>query len=313
MSFSSDTKDELCKIQNKRDCCKTAEGYGLLLFSRCFSLLDRKAKIENGNVARLIAQYAASCAGVIATVSVRMHARSKEAYQLSIEGEDQREQLLAIFGHGDDVNLSINREFIENPCCPSAFLRGVFISCGAISDPNKDYHLEFVVPHKVLAEDLIALINELELDFQPSIAERSGNYIVYIKDSTKIEDFLTYIGAVNASMELMQIKMYKDAMNNINRKSNFETANMDKTYSASAKQTLAIAIIMDTIGMSSLSDDLRHVAELRLENPEMTLKQMSEVLHISRSGVNHRIQRLIAIAEDASGGKKIDELIARQN
>ena len=102
-------------------------------------------------------------------------------------------------------------------------------------------------------------------------------------------------------------------MNNINRKSNFETANMDKTYSASAKQTLAIAIIMDTIGLNSISDDLRKVAELRLENPEMTLKQMSEVLHISRSGVNHRIQRLIAIAEDASGGKKIDELISKEN
>ncbi len=298
MSFSSETKTELCSIQNKKPCCNFAEGYGLLLFSKCFSMSERKIKIENGNVARTIAEYAASCAGVIPEVSVKLHRGTKEAYNLSIDGLNQREIMYAAFGHSKkEINLRINGDNIKNSCCMAAFLRGVFISCGLVTDPQKEYHLEFVVPYKKLAEDIVSILDELSINLQPSLLERGGNYIIYIKDSSKIEDLLTYLGAFNASMELMQIKMYREAINDINRKSNFETANMDKTYSASARQTAAIALLNDTMGLSALSDDLRDVAQLRLDNPDMTLKQMSEILHISRSGVNHRIQRLLALAE----------------
>lgn len=303
MSFSSETKNELCLVQNKRPCCSHAEGYGLLLFSRIFSGRDRNVKLENGNVARLIAEYAASCAGVIAEVSVRMHMKSKEAYVLSIEDSGQKSMLQGAFGHKpSDINLRLNRENIKNSCCGPAFLRGAFISCGAVTDPVKEYHLELSVPYRRLAEDLLEYLADCGMDFQPSISERAGSFIIYIKDSGRIEDFLTYIGASNASMELMQIKMYKEAINDINRKSNFETANMDKTISASANQMLAIAIITDAKGLSCLSDDLRAVAELRIDNPDMTLKQMSEILKISRSGVNHRFQRIIGMAQDISGG-----------
>lgn len=299
MSFSSDTKNELCGIQNKKECCEHAQGYGLLLFSRCFT--GRKASIENGNAARMIADYAASCAGVIAQVSVRMHLKSKDAYVLSIEGSDEQEALVKAFGHDpSDVTLRLNRENIKDSCCMAAFLRGMFISCGTVTDPRKDYHLELSVPYMRLAEDVMALLEDCQVDFQPSMSERSGNFIIYLKDSGKIEDFLTYIGASNASMELMQIKMYKEAMNDINRKSNFETANMDKTISASAKQMLAIAIITDTRGLSSLPDDIRAVAELRIDNPEMSLKQMGEALGISRSGVNHRLKKLLRTAAEIS-------------
>ncbi len=305
MSFSSETKTELCGLQNKKPCCNFAEGYGLLLFSKCFSMSERKIKIENGNVARTVAEYAASCAGIIPEVSVKLHRGAREAYNLSIDGVNQREMLYAAFGHNkSEINLRINEDNIKNSCCMASFLRGAFISCGLVTDPQKEYHLEFVVPYKKLAGDIFAILNELEINLMPSFLERNGNYIIYIKDSSKIEDLLTYLGAFNASMKLMQIKMYKEAINDINRKSNFETANMDKTYSASARQTAAIALLNDTVGLSSLSDDLRQVAELRLNNPDMTLKQMSELLHISRSGVNHRIQRLLALAEkeDESSG-----------
>lgn len=308
MSFSADTKQELCRVENKNACCEKAEGYGLLLFSRCFTQQDRAVTVDNGSVARLLAGYAASVAGVIAQVSVKMHRGSRAAYRLSIEGQGAKKALFEAFGHElSQVNLRINRGILECPGCTAAFLRGAFISCGSITDPNKEYHLEFSVPYKKLAGDLSGTLPAVGI--QPAIAERGGAYIVYIKDSGKIEDLLTFIGASNTSMELMQIKMYKEAINQINRKTNFETANMDKTYSASAKQTAAIAVIADTAGIASLSEDLQAAAQLRLMNPEMTLKQMAEELHISRSGVNHRMQRLVAVAEELMGTKSIEDIL----
>lgn len=107
-------------------------------------------------------------------------------------------------------------------------------------------------------------------------------------------------------MELMQVRMYKEAKNDINRKANFETANMDKTYSASARQIAAIAALNDAGELNRLPDGLRELARLRLENPEMTLRQLGEALHISRSGVNHRLERLLELGEKyLEAGKRI--------
>ena len=311
MSFSSDTKRELCKIENKNKCCNKAEGYGLLLFSKCFTPFHKKINIESIHTASIIAQYASTEAGAIVDISGKVNRSKGDTYTLTIVGDGSRKSIYDVFGHDlHEVQLRINSKNIKCEKCKSAFLRGAFISAGSITDPQKEYHLEFVVPHKLLAGDLLAMLNDEAMNFQASLTERGGNYIVYIKDSSKIEDMLTFIGAMNSSMELMQVKMYKEAMNDINRKSNFETANMDKTFSASAKQTAAIAIISDTVGLASLSEELQQMASLRLENPDMSLKQLSEVLGISRSGVNHRIKRLIEIAEKCAGGN-LEEWMAK--
>ena len=133
--------------------------------------------------------------------------------------------------------------------------------------------------------------------------------MVYLKESGQIEDVLTYLGAPGAAMELMQVKMYKEAKNNINRKTNFETANMDKTYSASARQTAAIAVISDTVGLGSLPENLRELAQLRLDEPEMTLRELGERLGISRSGVNHRLQRLLELGEKILKEKGLEQIL----
>ena len=149
-----------------------------------------------------------------------------------------------------------------------------------------------------LAEDLVAVLHRVKAaQLSPSIARRKNSYIVYIKESAAIEDFLTLTGAVNSAMNLMQIKMYKETYNNLNRVSNCETANLDKTYSAATKQIAAIALISDKVGLDELPADLREAAVLRLENPEMSLREMGERLSISRSGVNHRLRRILEFAE----------------
>lgn len=300
MSFSAEIKTELCRIENRRECCLRAECYGIWLFSKCFARRPGAYVTENGAVARRMAELAAGGAGVSAEMSFAVSRRKRQAYRVELTDESSRVQLLEQFGHtGLEASLRINRANLENECCAASFLRGAFLSCGSTTDPNKEYHLEFAVQHRNLARDLLSLLAEAEgLALSPAVTNRKGAYVVYLKESAQIEDLLTYLGASNASMELMQVRMYKEAKNNINRKSNFETANMDKTYSASARQTAAIAAISDTMGLEALPDDLKSLALLRLDNPEMTLRELGEALHISRSGVNHRLHRLLTIGEE---------------
>ena len=130
-----------------------------------------------------------------------------------------------------------------------------------------------------------------------------------MKESGPIEDLLTYLGAPAAAMELMQVKMYKEVKNDINRKTNFETANMDKTYSASARQVAAIAAISDTRGLQSLPEELQELAQLRLDHPDMTLRELGARLGLTRSGVNHRLQRILQLGERILEERGIDSLL----
>ncbi len=298
MSFSSDVKTELCKVENKRDCCVKAECYGLWLFSRCFER-EGAYVTESGPVARRMLELAAAGAGVSGEMDYALSRRKNRAYKVFLPEEGSRLRLLETFGHtGKETSLRVNRAAFENECCPQAFLRGAFLSCGTVVDPNKEYRLEFSVPYRNLANSLYTLVQEVPaFSVTPALASRKGGYVVYLKESGQIEDMLTYLGAPGAAMQLMQVYMYKEAKNDINRKANFETANMDKTYSASARQIAAIAALSDAGALSSLPEGLQELARFRLENPDMTLRQLSESLGISRSGVNHRLQKLLELGE----------------
>ena len=154
----------------------------------------------------------------------------------------------------------------------AALLRGAFLACGTLTDPEKDYHLEFVVPYRYISRDLAKLLHEWNL--APKQLERKGSHVVYCKDSERIEEILTLMGAQNAALELMGIKMYKDMRNNINRKINFETANISRTANAAAEQVYAIETILEHAGLESLPEELKEIALLRLENPEMSLREL---------------------------------------
>ena len=311
MSFSSDIKNELCKLEFNREFCLRAECYGAWLFSKCFTLKEAAFVTENGAVARRMLELAAAGAGVSGELSFGVSRRKKPAYRVGLPDSGSREAMLQEFGHtGKETSLRLNRANVENSCCVAAFLRGAFLTCGTATDPNKEYHLEFAVPHKNLANDLYTLLCEVEaFPLSPAVALRKGGYVVYMKESGPIEDLLTYLGAPGAAMELMQVKMYKEVKNNINRKTNFETANMDKTYSASARQVAAIAAISDTQGLHSLPEELEELARLRLDHPDMTLRELGQRLGITRSGVNHRLQRLLQMGEKILEERGVDSLL----
>jgi DNA-binding protein WhiA len=304
MSFASETKNEICKAMPQNSCCQKAECYGLLLFAKSFSLHSITLTTENSAVAHLAAQLAAQTTKSYVDLATALfhNEKHKSAYTISVSGEDQRKSVLSYFGYtGKEISLRINLANLEEDCCESAFLRGVFLSCGTVTNPQKDYHLEFVVPFLNLARDFMTLLSEVTaLDLQPAFVNRKGSYVVYIKGSERIADLLTYIGAPNAAMELMQVKMVKEVRNYVNRKTNFETANIDKTVSAATKQVAAIEKIIKGRGVEFLPEELREIASLRYENPEMSLRELGQSLSepISRSGVNHRLQRIMELAEN---------------
>lgn len=196
---------------------------------------------------------------------------------------------------------TINSEIIATNSL-GVFTAGIFIACGSVNDPSKEYHLEFTVPEEKLANELAMLLRDIGVTAKTAV--RRGQYIVYIKGSESIEDTLTFIGAQQCTLELMNVKIYKDVRNKANRIANCDAANIDKVVKAAMKQIDDIKLISQTNGLESLSDELREIAELRLENTDMSLQEIGESLSVplSRSGVNHRFKKIAAIADEIRSG-----------
>lgn len=297
MSFAHDVKTELCAGEIG-DCCEFAQLYGMLLFGRTFSYRKIFFQSEHSDVINLIVSLFQKIHGTNPEINEYPRKDGHKIRFIELDGAVP-ERVFGAYGYGPKtVTLRINGANMENDCCEPSFLRGVFLSCGSVVDPGKDYHLEFVTPHLKLGHDLETYLRER--DFEPKTLIRKGNMVVYFKDSGQIEDVLTYMGAVNKSLELMNVKIYKDIRNKANRVTNCETANIDKTVSAATVQIEAIKKIDRLVGIESLPADLLEIARLRVGNPELSLRELGELTggKISRSGVNHRLKKIIEISED---------------
>lgn len=303
MSFSSDVKKELCKSTFENREQLVAEFYGMVLFAKCFSSREIVLKTENPYTASRFELLLSELFNPIIEKQsfLKLKNSNTKLYKVSVVSSDDCERIFEELGHyAKDIKLKINRANIESEQLYPYFLRGVFLSCGSVTDPQKAYHLELSVQFKTLAENLILFLNEIDvLNVNSKIACRKGTYIVYIKGNDPICDFLGYIGASTSVMVIIETSAYKEIRNKINRQRNSEIANLQKLASAAAVQNTAIKKIIDIKGIDFLSDELKELALLRLENPDMSLKELGENLTvpISRSGVNHRLHRIINIAE----------------
>ena len=295
MSFSSETKKEIAADLPDKLCCRTAQIYGMLECAHAFSAEEISIQTEQETVAELYDRLASRIGG-IPRLSRQVLPRRTPLHHCWVDAPDQRKTVLERFGHSaGQVSLRLNRANLDCDNCARAYLRGAFLVCGAVTDPEHDYHLEFSLPHYNLSRDIATLFPEL--DFPAKITTRGGSYVVYIKESERIEDCLTLLGATRASLEMMGVKMVKSIRNDTNRRLNFENANIDKTVQAAGAQTDALQKIQDTCGLAALPEDLQEVAQLRLEHPEMSLRELGDTLGMSRSGVNHRLKRILQFAE----------------
>ncbi len=294
MSFTADVKAELSQIEYFSPAMKHAFAYGFLLFGKSFNVRSISCSSDYECVITAFKSVLGELAGVVPAITQNKSGK----FILRVATSAQRKKLLEYFGHlPNEISLRVNHANFEDDECYYAFLRGAFLSCGSVSNPDKGYHLEFVVQYNKLSGDLQKILTNLNLTAKYIL--RKYSHVVYLKGSESIEDLLTMMGATNSSLYLMGIKVQKDVRNKINRKMNFESANMSRAIEAGLAQVEAIEIIEKKQGLDSLSDELKELAVLRKENPDMSLKELGAALTvpISRSGVNHRLARLVTIAE----------------
>lgn len=298
MSFSSAVKSELCEVISKNSSNKLSEIYGMILFSKYFNENNGLIlKTENKIICDKFAELIASCFNVISEIKIQ----KKTLYSLNIPSENDRITILNYFEIRDNKsnsNLSLNREYINENLIAS-FLRGVFLSCGSLAEPSTNYHLEWSVKSFEFAKILQEILSNLNLNLHVNYTLKKNNYLVYLKSYENIVDFLAFIGCQARVMDIIQVKMLKEVRNQINRTTNFETANINKTAIAATEQILAIKKLKKSRKFESLQPELKELANLRLNNPQMSLKELGENLSIkiSRSGVNHRLKKLIAMSK----------------
>lgn len=300
MSFSSDVKAELCRTPVSARCCAVAECYGMLLYCNTFSGNLIKLMTESIPLAKRLPRLFRKAFGFgFDAAPAALEKTGKLIF--SISDSEKIKKIFSVYGYEPDNILAhhINLGVLEEECCRQSFVRGAFFAGGSVTDPQKRYHLELVTDHFNVSKEIFSVL--LDMGFSPKSTSRGGNYITYFKQSEAIEDFLTTLGAPVAAMDVMSAKIMKDMYNSVNRRVNCDTANVTKTVDAAQEQLSAIKTLQGRTGLEALPDKLRETALLRLENPELSLSQLSELSDppVSKSCLNHRLRKLIELSKNS--------------
>ena len=300
MSFSTDIKEEICELQPASACCKKAEALGMLVFGRAFSLSEISFMTELNCIAIRYCNLIYELTGVTPVIAYSKAGNHK----VRIDTKEERKKVLEFFGYtGKELSLSINFSNFENideeeNCCYSAFLRGAFLVCGNITNPEKEYHLEFNISRRKLASEFLSVLNEINLNMKT--LTRNSTQLIYCKESETIEDCLGKIGATKSFFFLMETKAMKQVKNKINRRTNFEAANLSRTIEAGIAQIELIEHILTKIKLTDMTEDLAELCTLRLENPEASIDELGKMMStpLSRSAVSRRFKKLKDIKEE---------------
>lgn len=304
MSFSAVTKEELARITVPKVCCNLAELAALVRMDGTLQISNQVYALnvvtESAPVARKIFRLAKTVLKLPVDIVVRRKLRLKKnnSYLVRIYPKGQADlQKLGILDANGDIQPGISEALIKHRCDQKAYLRGAFLAGGSINNPEGNYHLEIITNDVHQAEGVCKLLNRFRLGAKVSI--RKNWHVVYIKESEHIVEFLGFIGAHHALLEFENVRVFKDVRNQVNRLVNCETANLNKTVDASVRQVENIKKISSTLGLQTLADPLREIAELRLEFPHASLKELGEMLHpkVGKSGVNHRMRKIDELAD----------------
>lgn len=281
MSFSSDVKEELARQHSKAKHCQIAELAAMIMQEGRIVMSPPSLSFETENPI-LMEKYVLLM---------------KRAFDIDVSAEMDAQACKRIIE-------AIQGLYLEKTCCKRAFIRGAFMASGSMSDPNKAYHFEIVCRTPEQAARLQELMKEFETD--PKIVERKQYYVVYLKEGSQIVDMLNVMEAYVSLMNLENVRILKEMRNTVNRKVNCETANISKTVNAAVKQIADIELIRDTQGLDSLPLPLREMAQVRLEYPEAPLKDLGAYLDppVGKSGINHRLRKLAAVADEIREGLK---------
>ncbi len=293
-SFSQKAKKPLTEIKNASPCCDRAELFGMLLFAGSITPDYIRINSESAISAERFCMLLKSLFGFSGEVQ-------KDGKYYTVFCQDigiVAKCLYSLRLSENNIMFRITDDIVKKDCCKRAFLRGAFLGGGIVIDPNKNYNMEFLTRYELLTEDFIAFLKSLGFDFKKVC--RKGSWVVYVKASETICDVLSYLGSSSACLEYLNVKIERELRNDLTRASNGETANMDKVLTASAKQIASINKIEETIGLDDIPEELATLARLRLKNRDLSLDALGALLDppLTKSGVNHRIKRIMKIAEN---------------
>ncbi len=316
MSFSADVKKELTTLGVSKKCCQLALVAGFLKFAGSITLgsggMGVRVTTDSPAIARLFITITKDYFGAKTSLSVdnSVQPLSKgHSYELTITPDMNAEGILRETGivsvkEGSNyITDGLDPDIIKKRCCKKACLRASDVYKRQVSDPAKSYHFEISCGSSYMASDVRKLINSFGL--RAKVAPRRSKYVVYLKDSEQISDLLGIIGAANQLFKFENVRITKDMRGTANRISNCENANLNRSVNAAQKQIKDIQYIDEARGLSVLPEKLRATAKLRLENPELPLADLAQ-LHeppIGKSGLNHRLEKLSAMADNIRNGR----------
>lgn len=310
MSFASDMKKELALIIPEKKCCLLAEIAGFLRMNGSIRLMGGgKLSVivtsEDPAVARMMKKLikiyfdADTSLEIISGSGIRKVKHYRLTFDDMLTGEQVLREtgMLTVQEGSNVITDGIATEIIRKKCCKRAYLRGLFLASGSVNHPERGYHLELVGRGTVMSSDIKKLMNSFSLNAK--ISERRDHYVIYIKESEKIVDFMNIVGAHNRLFEYENIRIIRDMRNRTNRIVNCESANMDKSVNAAARQIENIRYLDEKIGIDTLPEKLRTAALSRMENPELPLRELAALIDppVSKSGLNHRLAKLDDMAD----------------
>lgn len=304
MSFAAEVKKELTGLEVHREHAK-AELAALIRMNGSLSILNQhfvlNVQTENAAIARRIYSLLKDHYDVRSELLVRRKMKLKKNNVYIVRLKQETREVLDDLGilEGMMVHSHVSDEIMGNSQKMRSYLRGAFMASGSVNNPETSrYHLEIYSTYEIHNQDVCDMLNYYGLNGRT--LERRNGYIAYLKGAEHIADFLTLIGATNSMLKFEDVRIVRDMRNSVNRIVNCETANMNKTIDAASKQIDNIRYIEERVGLGSLPEKLQEIAELRLENPEVSLKELGEMIPtgpISKSGINHRIRKINEFAE----------------
>lgn len=289
MSFSSELKENLSKISNLSN--KEVVKYELIGY-----LISNNTVYKNGKTT-----YKTENEYNINRFSKLLSNINITNYKIDIKGNNyiiiapKIENIEEIIYLEEDIEYkgeTSKEELLK------AIIRGAFLGAGSINNPESKYHLEIILSTIYNAEKIINILKTFTI--QAKKLERKNGYSIYIKDGEEISKLLALIGANSSVLKFEQIRVLRDMKNNINRKVNCETANINKTVNAAVKQIEAIKKLQKIGEFDKLSENLKEIAKIRIKNPDASLVELGQMLKdpIGKSGVNHRLNKILSIAQN---------------
>lgn len=303
-SFAASVKNDLARPVRRKACCLMAELAALFRMGAVFTL-EKKCAVgiafttENAAVARKLLTLLKGAASVHTELTVSRLRRLQKGniYRVYVPASKDAAALLEKLGfmHGAALTIGTDKALLKNACCLAAYLRGAFLGGGSVSRPEAGYHLELTTESYSFAKLLFSLLHTM--GYPAGLTDRKESYIVYLKESDAIIDFLSLLGAEKAAVAFEVTRNVKEVKNQVNRLVNCETANVQKSVDAAGRQIAAIRTLYGTESIKHLSKSLKETADIRIKQPTATLAELADLLGISKSGVNHRLRKLVALAD----------------